>query len=218
MFGRRGGFRRSKRGGRKETLPYEVYGQEISREKSNYHYLSIDPGYKNLAIGMIYRSRYEVTTDLRLLHFPKSPTFIQDIMSTLDELVKEWSEEHPLDFVLIEQQLKVSKYPRIVSCAILGYFALHYPSCSVYFLSTSLKGKFFTKSGGDIKVQTVEVALSILKSRGDNKNIKRIKKEKKKDDISDVIVQEEAFCEYIGINFQEYGHGRIIELDNDSSE
>lgn len=198
---------------KKAPVYFELYGPELDRTKTSYRSVTIDPGYKNLAFGLVERDRFLTKSRLKLLHFNRTDDFLQRIMTSLHSIFSRWSKDEPIDFVVMEQQMKVSKYPRIVSDAILGYFALHHPLTPVYMVSPSLKGKRFKRNGIDIKVQTVGVAIEILEQRGDYKSIKRIRREKKDDDLSDIVVQEEEFCNLLELIPDKFEYGGFIECE-----
>lgn len=121
---------------------WSVLGSPLSKDLPVYHLLSIDPGYKNLGMYLERRSKHYVRgLKTELISHLISETVVENVLVEFHEIVSKWHKKYPFDAVVVEEQLKVSKLPRIISHAMLGVFSVVCPGVPIYYVSPHLKGK-----------------------------------------------------------------------------
>lgn len=151
---------------------------------------SFDIGEKNFAycIGtkdQIYTWCHHDVMKTKRQTIPESCVAISDILEQED-----WFE---CNQIIIEQQMRTNVRAQRVSQHVWTWFHCKYPHIPVTFVKSSLKTQHFlgenTLSNRGRKKWAVEKSLSILKDRNDTKHIELLKTHKKKDDLSDTLLQ-----------------------------
>ena len=98
--------------------------------------------------------------------------------------------------VIIENQLNVNMKCVRLQQHITTYFMIVHPHMKIVPFSSKHKTRVFTQekmTQRQRKMWSVNKALEILKERGEDWIIEKITKDKKKDDMADVIMQLEAY-------------------------
>lgn len=119
----------------------------------------------------------------------KSCIYISDILD----------EEYWLDCnkIIIEQQMRSNIRAQRISQHIWTWFYIKYPHIPIVFVRSSLKTQYFLGKNNlnnkERKDWSIDKALSILTERKDHKNITLLNDAKKKDDLSDTLLQMLAF-------------------------
>lgn len=127
------------------------------------------------------------------------------VIKILDKYIQYFLESH---MILIERQMTINYRMVRLSQCIITYFlmklekAIYYPM--IFEISNKLKSDMLNAPKGlnpkEMKQWAIELALLILECRGDTKSIEHIKTapKRKQDDLSDVVIQIEAFFYYYG--------------------
>ena len=167
-----------------------------------YKIISIDPGVKNLAIRV--ELRHKDTNQTKHLLFERNNFEIDNeqgiMVSMLNYLESNWHLMKDPHFVIIEKQLPFNYQAVRISQHILTYF---YMKCQnndvrtfIIEISPQIKSKVFTKTKmnpKEVKKWCVDKAYEVLRKNKDEDSITIIEESKKKDDLSDVVIQIEAF-------------------------
>jgi hypothetical protein len=109
--------------------------------------------------------------------------------------------------MVVEKQLHINYTAVRVSQHVITYFMTITQNSqllpSIYEVDSKLKSAYLGLTKGtaekDVKKLAVIKAISVLESRGDTFSLDIIAKTKKKDDLSDVVIQVESLFGYIGI-------------------
>lgn len=158
--------------------------------------VSIDPGIVNYALRIEDRTQKGKIKTVVMLR-KNFETFNDDLFVRVNKFFETYHEEFATCTVLIiESQLNFIKcdWIRIFQHTIT-YFMLKYPDISIVEISSKAKGKVLgwqKDISPPLKKWSVIKALELLNERGDNKGIKIIEGEDKKDDVSDTVCQIEA--------------------------
>ena len=174
-------------------------------------------------LSNIYKNGKKIlleNVDLTINCDPKSyldPQTFYNMTELLDTYVEYWTQ---CDIIIIEKQMSFGKKHNTMALKLgqhcWSYFSIKYPTLKIvefpaYYKTQilgAIKDKKVTK-GGKVTYKAVDkparkkwcvnTALTILEYRGDNETTTQITKAKKKDDLSDVICQLQAFkyCYFI---------------------
>lgn len=188
-----------------------------------YRIISIDPGEKNLAIRIERRSpdakniiteffdKYDLSTHSTISknydsRKESSISEVYDItINILDKYKQYFLESH---MILIERQMTINYRMVRLSQCIITYFlitlknAIYCPM--IYEISNKLKSDMLNAPKGlnpkEMKQWAIQLAILILEQRGDHESKKIIETapKRKQDDLSDVVIQIEAFLYYHG--------------------
>lgn len=180
-----------------EKTPYTMYNQPPV--KGDYlQFVSIDPALKNLALRVerryndgrvicLYSQKYSPMETINQLY--------HNITVLLDNQQEYYKDTH---YVIIERQLPQNYLATRVMQHLISYFLLK--QCCVVEIDPKLKGRMLDAPKGigerQLKKWAVEKAIEIATQRGDDYTLNLLKKNKKKDDLADVLCQIEAFCLY----------------------
>lgn len=171
--------------------------------------ISIDPAIKNLAIRVEERGQRNGNEIIQTLLFEKITLDSSDEMSGLYLSLTHYLDQHlnlfmTCHLILIERQLPINYRSVRVSQHLISYFSLLLRDSpllpALLEIDPRLKGRqlesppYLTDRG--LKKWAVEKAQEILQERGDQKALTIIHRERKKDDLSDTVVQIEAFLQY----------------------
>lgn len=180
---------------------WTLFGSGIIPEKG-VTLLSIDPGFKDLPVYYGRRTeKYIRTYDHRLFSFRNDACLFASLTRVLSEHFQRCYEHDPFDIALIEQQLEVSRLPKIVSYVLFGILMRDYPTVSVYFLNSKMKTAFpLANEPADVKLRSIVRAEKWCRRYNDKLSLKLIKDAPKtrKDDYADTITQAQAFFEKLG--------------------
>lgn len=179
--------------------------------------VSIDPGEKNLAIRIECRSidatnihmevfeKYNLHDYINSTDNPNISSIYGICIRLLDQYINLFKQAH---FIIIERQM-VNNYKMIrLSQCIITYFLLNLKDAIyaplIYEIDNKLKTKQLNAPKNmtekQVKKWAIEVCLFILEKRKDLESINLINKSqiKKKDDLSDTVIQIEALFKYLG--------------------
>jgi hypothetical protein len=195
---------------------YKLHSVDVSTHRSwndsHVKVVSIDPAIVNLAIRVERRPRVtsgKITTELfEKLNLKESKTDEEMMDSTFD-MLSDYLLQH-LDlfrtchYVIIERQLPTNYKAVRISTHALSFF-LYYLKDSpllpiVLEVDPKLKGKMLgatTSNEKDLKKWAVQVATDLLEQRGDHDALQILSSYKKKDDLSDTVIQIEALFAYL---------------------
>lgn len=172
-------------------------------------FISIDPALKNLAIRV--EKRFKNKDIICLFSDKYNPSLncvsdninnlYQHITDILDKLKDYFINTH---YVIIERQIPKNHNAVRIAQHLITYFLINLkdlPLCpSIIEVDPKLKGKILGAPKGinerQLKVWSVEKAIALSTERKDEYTLTLLKKTKKKDDLSDVLCQIEAFCIY----------------------
>lgn len=171
--------------------------------------ISIDPAIKNLAIRVEERRE---NISIQTLLFKRINLDPDDEMTNIYLSLTNFLDLH-LDLfmtchlILIERQLPINYRSVRVSQHLISYFSLRLKDSpllpALLEIDPRLKGRqleappYLTDRG--LKKWAVEKAQDILQQRGDDEALEILRRERKKDDLSDTIVQIEAFIQYFNL-------------------
>lgn len=166
-----------------------------------YRIISIDPGIKNLAIRIELRNNNFVYTEVLEKHKISGDNVYINLINTLLKYEKYYKECH---FIIMEKQVKMNQNMIKLSQHILSFFLINTRNNLftpiIVELDSKIKSRILPSCRGcdpkEIKRQSVIKAMELLTNRQDVNGWNIINNERKKDDLSDVVVQAEAFWLY----------------------
>lgn len=167
-----------------------------------YRIISVDPGIANLAIRIELRCGNNVITEVLQKHKISSKNDKENVYINLINILltyeKYYKECH---FIIMEKQLSANQKMIKLSQHILSFFLINTRNNNyipiIVELDSKIKSRILpkctTKDKKERKKQSIVKAMELLACRNDVVGWNIINKEKKKDDVSDVVVQAEAF-------------------------
>ncbi|HSW76984.1 MAG TPA: hypothetical protein VLG50_08050 [Candidatus Saccharimonadales bacterium] len=170
-------------------------------------FISIDPAIKNLAIRVEQRTGDNVVClysgkfspwEMKTIDHAEANNMYNNINDILNNLHEYYASTH---YVLIEKQLPTNYQATRVAQHILSYFLLTLKDLpllpSIIELDAKVKGKMLGApkcNKNELKKWAVEKATELSLKRNDEYTLSLLKKNKKKDDLADVVCQIEGFC------------------------
>lgn len=173
-----------------------------------YRIISIDPGIVNLAVRIEIRKDQNVYTEILTKHKLKCKNEENIYINLINILLTYENYYKNCHFIIIEKQVKMNQNMIKLSQHIISFFLMNTRQNIfkpiIIELDSHIKGRLLPKCNkGDhkeIKRYSIQKAMELLMNRNDINGWNILNSEKKKDDLSDVIVQAEAFwlfCEEI---------------------
>lgn len=193
-------------------LNYPVAGASYP-ERNYVQIAAFDPGVVNTGCRIERRAivdgKEKITTIQQKLINTKTGTGEHYFMTLKKELYAIASDLYGCDYILIESQMRTNPEAIRMSQHIISTILciVEGSRAQVMEILPTVKSKAFGikgLKGRDLKMKAVEIAREILTSRQDLHGLECIKKSKKKDDHSDVVLYCDAWSRYLEVkNFSE---------------
>ncbi len=203
------------------------YGDIDEIPKDDFTVTSVDPGIKNLAIRVERRRVDRIETlyfeKINLKYDIKTDKINYEVFSLINDVldnIKDLLDNCHL--FIVERQLGLNYKAIRVSQHIISYFILHSTKSLfnpvVIEISSKLKGKKLNAPPNlneyGLKRWSEEKGEKILRIRGDRKGLKILETTKgKTDDLTDTILQIEAFCIICELPLTKKRKKKIVIID-----
>lgn len=221
---------------------HNPYPENIDRKwKTDYYqFISIDPAVENFGFRIekryldgkitgevLLKTKFTITNEIngkrKKVNVDKTTlenVVIDECTKFLDQYDEYYDNTH---FILVEQQMIENWYSTRVMQHVLTYFIMTFRNGRGLYpliieVNSKLKGAqlgYNRRSGLNLKEWAVVRAIELLEQRDDKFSLDVISKLKKKDDVSDVVIQIEAFCRYINLEpFTEDKYTHELKKEN----